>query len=145
MKVKLHEDKSLKETIIDITYNILDRRIKDIIEIVEAPSIQLKGEVEGRFALIDSQDIYYIDSVDNTSFIYTESEVYENKEKLYVLEEKLMPSSFIRINKSTILNMDYLKSVSALPNYRLEAHLFTGEILVINRHYMKAVKEYLNI
>lgn len=145
MKLKLHEDKSLKETIIDITYSVLDRRIKKIIEIVETPSIELKGEIEGRFSLIDSQDIYYIESVDNSTFIYTKSEVYENKEQLYILEDKLAHLSFIRINKSTILNMDYLKSVSPLPNYRLEAHLPTGEKLIINRHYMKAVKEYLNI
>lgn len=145
MKLKLYEDKSLKETIVDITYNVLDRRIKNIIEIVETPSIELKGEIEGRFSLIDSQDIYYIESVDNKSFIYTDTEVYENNKKLYELEDKLTQMTFIRINKSTILNMDYLKSVNPLPNYRLEAHLPTGEKLIINRHYMKAVKEYLNI
>lgn len=145
MKIKIQEDKTLKESIIDITYNIFDRRIKKIIEIAEKPSIKLKGEIQGRFSLIDSQDVYYIESVDNKTFIYTKTDVYENNEKLYMLEEQLIQFYFIRINKSTILNMDYLQSVSPLPNYRLEAHLPTGENLIINRHYMKAVKEYLNI
>ena len=34
MKLILQENKSLKETIIDITYNVLDRRVKKIIEMV---------------------------------------------------------------------------------------------------------------
>jgi len=143
MKLKLRKDKNIKETIIDITYNIFDHRLKNIIEITKSASIQLKGEIRGRFFLIDSQDIHYIESVDNLTFLYTETEIYENKDTLYGLEDKLQSTSFIRINKSTILNMDYLESVSPLPNYRLETVLTTGEKLIINRHYMKAVKEYL--
>lgn len=145
VKLKLRKDKNIKETIIDITYNIFDHRLKNIIEITKSASIQLKGEIRGRFFLIDSQDIHYIESVDNLTFLYTETEIYENKDTLYGLEDKLQSTSFIRINKSTILNMDYLESVSPLPNYRLETVLTTGEKLIRNRHYMKAVKEYLNI
>ncbi|WP_028274207.1 LytTR family DNA-binding domain-containing protein [Atopococcus tabaci] len=145
MKLNLQEDKSLKEAIIDITYNVFDRRIQRVIEIVETNNIQLKGEKDGHIHLINSQDIYYIESVDNSSFLYTELEVFEAKEKLYVLENKLEETSFIRINKSTILNMDYLDSVSPLPNYRLEANLKNGEKVIISRHYMKNVKQYLKI
>lgn len=145
MKLILQEDKSLKETIIDITYSVLDRRVQKVIEIVETFPVQLEGKKEERVHLLNSLDIYYIESVDNFSFLYTESDVFESKEKLYVLENILEKSSFIRINKSTILNMDYLQSVRPLPNYRLEANLKNGENLIISRHYLKDVKQYTKI
>lgn len=145
MKLKLIEDKTLKEAMIDITYNVLDRRLQKVIEVVERQSVQLEGEYEQNIYIIDSQDIYYLESVDNVSFIYTERQVFESKEKLYALENEFKHMSFVRINKSTILNMDYLKSVSPLSNYRLGANLENEEKIVISRHYMKDVKNYLNI
>lgn len=145
MKLILQEDKSLKETIIDITYSVLDQRVQKVIEIAKMGTVQLEGTQEDQVYLLDSTNIFYIESVDDNSFLYTESEVFENKEKLYALENSLENSTFIRINKSTILNMNYLKSVRPLPNYRLEANLKNGEKLIISRHYMKAIKQYTKI
>lgn len=145
MKLILQEDKSLKEAIIDITYSVLDWRIQKVIEIAEMSTIQLEGTKEEHIYLLDSSDIFYIESVDNYSFLYTESEVFESKEKLYALEIILENSAFIRINKSTILNMNYLQSVRPLPNYRLEANLKNDEKLIISRHYMKDIKQYTKI
>ncbi|GEQ32627.1 LytTR family DNA-binding domain-containing protein [Marinilactibacillus psychrotolerans] len=145
MKLKLVEDKSLKEAWIDITYNIFDRRIQKIIDVVETSRVQLVGKIKDHGYVIDSFDVCYIESVDNCTFLYTESEVFENREKLYALENKLKNTTFVRISKSVLLNMDYLESVRPLTNYRLEANLENKEKLVINRHYVKEVKQYLNI
>ncbi|MFL2077197.1 LytTR family DNA-binding domain-containing protein [Marinilactibacillus psychrotolerans] len=145
MKLKLIEDKSLKESLIDITYNIFDRRLQKIIDVVETSRVQLEGKIKDHEYVIDSFDVCYIESVDNCSFLYTETEVFENKEKLYALENKLKNTSFVRICKSVLLNMDYLESVRPLTNYRLEASLTNKEKLVIIRHYVKEVKQYLNI
>ncbi|SJN22869.1 hypothetical protein FM115_02430 [Marinilactibacillus psychrotolerans 42ea] len=145
MKLKLVEDKSLKEAWIDITYNIFDRRIQKIIDVVETSRVQLEGKIKDHGYVIDSFDVCYIESVDNCTFLYTESEVFENREKLYALENKLKNTTFVRISRSVLLNMDYLESVRPLTNYRLEANLENKEKLVINRHYVKEVKQYLNI
>ena len=77
MKLILQENKNLKETIIDITYNVLDRRVKKIIEMVETQSVQLEGRKEEQIYLLNSSDIYYIESVDSLSFLYKESDVFE--------------------------------------------------------------------
>lgn len=145
MKIILKEDKSLTESIIDITYNIFDQRIKRVVELVKTNGVQLKGEKEGSIHLMPSSDIYHIESVDNVSFLYSELDIFESREKLYSLNNQLKNTSFTQINKSTILNMDYLKSVSSLSNYRLEAQLDNGEKIIISRHYMKNVKQYLEI
>ena len=73
--------------------------------------------------------------------MYTEKTVYRCKEKLYELEELLENSSFVRISKSCILNIDYLESVKAVFNGKLEALLSNGEKVIINRHYVSAFKK----
>ena len=145
MKLFLHEDKSIKETIVDVTYRAYNSKVKNLVELIKENNIQLQGDKENKTYLLDSSEVYYIECVDNATFLYTELDVFENKQKLYNFKRKLSKSSFIQINKSTILNMNYLDNVQPLPNYRLEAQLENGDRLVINRHYMKDVKKYLNI
>ena len=91
------------------------------------------------------EDIYYIDCVDGKTFLYSQEQVYESKERLNTLEEKLGSTSFTRISKNCILNCMYLKSVSPLWNHRMEATLASGEKLVITRNYIGSLKEKLEM
>lgn len=145
MKLKLVEDKSLKETLVNITYGVFDKRVQKIIDVIEESELQLKGLIDDHEYVVESNDIYYLETVENKTFLYTESKVLENKEKLYQLEKRLQETSFVRISKSVLLNMNHLESVRPLSNYRLEANLKNDEKLVINRHYIKDVKAYLNL
>lgn len=145
MKLVLKEDKNLKETLVTITYNLFDRHTQEIVNRVRGHTIQLEGIRDGAVHFIDSKEVYYIESVDNTLFLYAHTDIYQCKEKLYTIEKKLSKRSFVRINKSTILNMDMLERVLPLPNYRLEAKLRNGEHVIINRHYVKDIKNYLEI
>ena len=116
-----------------------------MINLVEEKNIDLPGKYHGETHFINMKDVCYIESVDNLTFLYTDQLVFESKEKLYFFEERLLNTSFLRISKNILLNMDYLKSVLVLPNYKLEAKLLNLEKLVINRHYTKNIKAYLNI
>jgi DNA-binding LytR/AlgR family response regulator len=40
--------------------------------------------------------VYYIESVDNKTFLYLKDKVYESKQKLYELEEILAAGDFLR-------------------------------------------------
>ena len=71
------------------------------------------------------------------------AEVFSSDKKLYELEEQFKDSSFVRISKACILNIDHLDSVKVLINGRLEARLLNGEKLIINRHYVSAFKKKL--
>lgn len=145
MRLLLEEDTNLEETIIAVTYKVYDRKLQKLIDLVQEKDIDFPGKYQDETYFINMRDIHYIESVDNLTFLYTGELVYESREKLYFFEEQLINTSFLRISKSTILNMDYLKSVSVMPNYKLEALLSNSEKLVINRHYTKNIKDYLNI
>jgi len=89
--------------------------------------------------------IYYIDAVDNKTFIYLKDKVYESKQKLYELEKSLANSDFLRVSKSVILNLSKIKSLSPALSGRFEALLNNGERIIISRQYMGDLKKRLGI
>ena len=88
--------------------------------------------------------IYYIESVDKRTYIYTKGECYESRERLYELEEKL-GAYFVRISKSMIVNLRKIRNVSAEPGGRMVAVLLNAERVIISRSYVKEIKRRLGI
>ena len=60
--------------------------VKDIVTFVKSRQGKLKGIFEGQQYEIPVADVYYVETVDNTVFIYGREKVYEAKQKLYELE-----------------------------------------------------------
>ena len=94
---------------------------------------------------IHPTSIYYIEVVDNKTFIYCKDKVFESRQKLYELEESLKNSDFLRISKSVLLNLCRIKSLSPALSGRLEASLDNGEKVVISRQYVGDLKKRLGI
>lgn len=99
----------------------------------------------GELYLIDPEEVFYFESVDQKVFAYCEREVYEIKKKLYELEEELPEEIFIRAAKSSILNLDKIKSLSPAFGGRFEALLKNGEKTVISRQYVGVLKKKLGL
>ena len=88
-------------------------------------------------------DVYYIESVDGRTFLYTKEQVYETPHRVYELEERLRPRHFLRISKSMILNLMKIRSIRPAFNGRFTAVLVTGEEVIISRSYVKDLKAAL--
>ena len=88
--------------------------------------------------------IYYIESVDKRTYIYTKGDCYESRERLYELEAKL-GMYYVRISKSMIVNLRKIQNVSAEPGGRMVAVLLNGERVIISRSYVKEMKRRLGI
>ena len=69
--------------------------------------------------------------------------IYQTDWRLYQLAEELGQAGFVQVSKSCILNINVLKSIRPIFNSRMEAKLINGEKVIINRSYIKAVKEAL--
>ena len=57
--------------------------------------------------------IYYIESVDKRTFVYTRDGCYESRDRLYELEESLESRGFLRISKSVVVNLQKIRSLRA--------------------------------
>ena len=89
-------------------------------------------------------NIFYIESVDKRTFIYTKDGCYETKHRLYELEE-ILDVYFMRCSKSMIVNLKKIKSVKSELGGRMNATMLNDETIVISRSYVKEMKRRLEL
>ena len=90
-------------------------------------------------------EVFYFEVVDERTFVYTQSEVYEAKEKLYEFERLCAGSALFRCSKSMILNADRIDYVRPSLSGRFEAVLSNGEKVVVSRRYVAELKRMLGV
>lgn len=95
-----------------------------------------------RTFMIESQDVLYFETVDKRTFLYTDDAVYEVRLRLYEIEEQL-DASFIRINKSCILNLDKIVHIRADVGGRILCTLSNKEKVCVSRQYARDFKQKL--
>ena len=95
--------------------------------------------------LISPLEVLYFESVDNRTFLYTETQVLEIKKRLYELEEILSDKDFVRISKSQLVNINKIKLLKPELNRSITAEMINCEILFISRRYAKQIKTLLSI
>lgn len=136
-----------KPLTVTIEYPRLDSQTQSIIRKIRSLDFKINGKANGnpchgnschdRFFSISVSDIYYIETVERRTFIYTEKEIYLSDKKLYELEQILSETDIVRISKSCLMNMDMLLCVEQLFNSQLEATLTNGEKLIVARNLPK--------
>lgn len=143
MKLSIHQGEHIAETEIIINCAYMDERLQKLADYIRQFSFSLEGESDGKLYQIPVEQIFYMETVDNKTFLYSCEHTYSCKQTLSALEEKLRNMTFVRISKSCLLNVSYLKCVSPYINHRLKAELQNGEQLIISRNYVEALKEKL--
>ncbi len=143
MKLSIHQDERIQETEIIINCAYMDKRLQKLTDYIRQYSFSLEGESEGKLYQLPIEEIYYIESVDSKTFLYDHERTYSSRQTLTILEEKLKNMTFVRISKSCLLNVSYLKCVAPYANHRLKAELRSGEQLIISRNYVEALKNKL--
>lgn len=138
LKIARNESEKLEIHCHEVT-----EQIKEIVTFVKSRQGQLSGIIEGKQYEIPITDVYYVEAVDNTVFIYGHKEVYETKQKLYELEGILREKYFLRVSKSLILNLMKVKSIRPALNGRYSAILQSGEEIIISRKYVSDLKKAL--
>lgn len=137
-------DKSSEEEIIVRCHDINDE-VLSIIERLKKKESVLLGNKDNEVFRLAAKDVYYIESVDNKTFICLQKGVYESKMKLYEIEDMLQSTKLFRCSKSMILNIAKIRSVSPSVNGRFEAKLLNGETVIISRQYVPNLKKLLGM
>ena len=132
-----------KPEMLEIHCHKISDEVREIIAFVKSRQGQLTGTADERQYEIAVSDVFYIESVDNRNFIYTKDKVYETRQKLYELEDMLIEKHFLRVSKSTLLNLMKVSSIKPALNSRFTAVLFSGEQIVITRKYVPELKKAL--
>ena len=117
--------------------------VREIEAFVRSRQGRLTGVQSGKQYELAVSELYYIESVDGKTFLYTKEQVYESPQRLYELESLLKSKAFLRVSKSTLLNLMKIRNIRPALNGRFCAVLQTGEEVIISRSYVKALKAAL--
>ena len=100
---------------------------------------------EDKLHRLKLSEVFYFEVVDDRSFVYTQSEVFESKEKLYEFERLCAGGALFRCSKSMILNAEKIDYVRPSLSGRFEAVLSNGEKVVVSRKYVADLKRMLGV
>lgn len=142
MKVRLEIDDTLNEDEIVIRTKEYSDEIKQLIESFKSkPKIQFfKQETE---YYLDLDSILFFESDQGKVFAHTTNDMFSTVQKLYELE-KILPNYFIRISKSTILNIQKIYSLSHSVSSHLVTFQNSHKQVYVSRMYYKVLKERRN-
>lgn len=99
-----------------------------------------KGDMEYELLL---SEIYFFETADAAVAVHTRDSIYETKLKLYELEE-LLPQSFLRVSKSTILNIRHIRAIRKNITGASEVNFAgTNKRAFVSRNYFKLLASKL--
>lgn len=146
MKIKIEVDETLLENEIQIHCKSLDEEIQKIqkaISMIEGNRQKFTFYQEGKEYYFPLQEIIFFETSENIVNAHTKDAVYQIKYRLYELE-KLLPSNFLRVSKSTILNISHIYSIEkSLTASSLVQFEKTHKQVYVSRFYYKELKERL--
>lgn len=145
MHVKLLEDAALTDIEVTIRCPEGSQEALRLLTLLRGDGHKLAGIREGETFLLEAGDILYIDTVDRRTFLYTKEAVYESPLRLYELLERLECRDFLRAGKSSILNLRQVQSLRPEFGGRLRCTMANGEVLLVSRQYVPAVKNRLGL
>lgn len=135
---KIEEEKAIIKSVEKTT------DIQTAIELLEGNAGGIAVINEGKTYLCKQNAIYYIESVDKRSYVYTKDNCYETKYRLYELED-MLGAYFVRCSKAMIVNLRKIKAVKSDIGGRLETTLLNDEQIIISRSYVKEIKRRLEL
>ena len=146
MKVRIEIDSNIEEDEIIIRCKELTKSIQKIEETIQQENqiINFTFYKDNTEYYIPLNSILFFETSGNEINAHTSNEIYKVKYKLYELEE-ILPINFIRVSKSTILNVDYIFSIEKnLTASSIVQFNKTHKQVYVSRNYYKKLKERIN-
>ncbi|QHS53212.1 LytTR family DNA-binding domain-containing protein [Edaphobacter sp. 12200R-103] len=98
---------------------------------------------KGRILFLPVSEICWIGAEENYVRICTQSETHLLRETMTRLEEKLDPTTFLRVHRSSIVNLQYVKEVRPEVDGEYGVHLLNGQKIPMSRTYRSRIKNWL--
>jgi len=143
MEIKIRKIEGGELEYIEIGCHAEDSRVRSIVKFVKGLDGSISGAKGEKVYEIPIVDIFYIESVDDHTFIYTHRDSFETNLKLYEFEDLLKEKGYLRISKSVILNIMKADSIKPALNGRFLCKLTNGEDVIISRKYVSEFREFI--
>jgi two-component system, LytTR family, response regulator len=98
---------------------------------------------EGRVLFFRTDDIDWIEAADNYVSLHIGNEQHMHRETMASLESKLPPARFVRVNRSTIVNIERIKEMQPMFHGDYVIILKNGTRLNLSRNYRDKLNQIL--
>lgn len=143
MEIRIQKIDETKNEYVEIGCHKTNDRVQDIVRFIKSRQGNIEAVRQEQQYQLPITDIYYIEAVDDKTFIYLKSDCFETRKRLYEFEELLSGREFGRISKSVIVNLMKISSIKPALNGRFMCILKNGEKVIISRKYVSEIKEML--
>ena len=146
MKVNLFVSKDIEESYADIHTNELTDNVTKAVSLLESEesSDMLAVRKGSDIALLEFGEVFMLRVEDKQVKVYTENSQYLIKKPLYQVEETLN-NDFVRISKTTIVNLKKIERVAPSLKGMMFIQLKNGLKDNISRKYLPDFKNALDL
>ena len=99
--------------------------------------------MDRKMVFLPLDEIVYVETQNHSCRIHTKDVVYTDNRSLNSLEEMLQPHGFMRIQKSFLVNLEYVRELYQLQHntYCVTLDGFESEIIPVSLAEVKSLKE----
>lgn len=144
MKLELNIDEKVKETLVVVNANKVDKEVQNLINYIEYSSEYLIGIVEDKASIININEIIRVYIEDRKTFVVTLKDTYVVKKKLYEVEN-MVTRNFIKISQSEIANIKFIKNLDFSNTGTIVIKYKNSDISYVSRRMIKEFKLKLGI
>lgn len=144
MKIKFHIDEHLPEEKAEFWLRKMTEKIRQITEDLTSEKDFVWCYQKGNAFSINFSDIYLIQVENEKTYVYTETENYLYKGRLYQIQQ-LLPSDFVIASRSALVNYHKLDHLQILNDGNVDAILKNNLTVQISRRKIKNLKEVLGL
>lgn len=131
-----------------VTSRQASERIAQLQEMADPAAAQrarrIVGKIGEEYFLLGTDEIYAFQAEGDLVWIVGAKRKYLATQTLKVLEERLKHTSFRRIHRNALLNVDHVRKMSALSSQRWLITLTNGQEFVASKRQAGGVRELLN-
>lgn len=146
MKVEIFIDEKYEETTVKIYAKTYSKEIdwmKD--QILGHPQDKITAFAGDGIQILAYKDILRFYGLDNKIYLDTMKNTYTTRLRLYQLEDRLPKKQFIKISRSEIVNLDYVKGLDLSFTGTIALELKNGQVSYVSRRNLKNFKEALGL
>jgi len=121
-------------------------KISAVLNEVKPPSKpveRLMVKTEGRVLLIKTEDLDWVEAADNYVNLHVGNEAHLMRETMSSLEGRLPPEKFMRISRSSIVNLERIKELQPMFHGEYVVILKNGTKLTLSRTYREKLDQLM--
>lgn len=146
VKIRLDISSEYREKEIIIRANKKDEEVTEILRNLQEIDTKLhniNGYLDNTVYSLSTRDILFFETNDRNVYAHTKDNAFLIHYRLYELEENL-PDNFLRVSKSSILNVDEVKSLTQSVMGNLIQFRDSYKQIYVSRRFLKKLKLKLN-